>query len=145
MGVAVALETVDDSLSVGQDLVHVELEIGDLRSRSWQVDPYVIEEVGGGGVGSEGDVVAFTAGAGIGVVELTGLAADRWVVDELHLAFGRAAGSRVAGVLRVAERLSAADNGGIREDWAGEGIGPRCPRASGARTGGAAAGRSASS
>jgi hypothetical protein len=125
-GVAVALESVDNGLSIGHDLVHIEFEIADFRRQGGQVDPHVIKKVCGRGIGAEGDIVTLAAGVGIGGVELTGLAAARRVGDELHFPVGgsaAAAGASVVGGPPVAERLDSTDNYGVRRDGVGIGIG----------------------
>ena len=125
-GIAVALESVDDGLPIGHDLVHIELEIGDASGRGGQVDPYIIEEVCGGGIGAEGNIVALAAGVGVGTVEFAGLSAYRRVGDEVHVPAGASGGACIIGRLPVAERLDSADDGRIGGDGVGIGIGAGC-------------------
>ena len=135
--VAVALESIDDGLSVGDGLVHIKFEIGDVRIRGGQVDPHVIKKVCGRHIGAERDEVALAAGVGIGAIELTGLAAESRVGDERRFPAGRAAaaaGGRIVGGLPVAERLDSTDNCGVSRDGVGIGFGACRSRTGGAGT-----------
>src|ERR1700723_2287505 len=106
---AVALESVDHRVAVGHDLIHIHLDISDRTGRGGEVNPVVVEEVGGGFIVTKGYVVELAA-----VVEELGLkharsSADRWRVDGTGGADGAAAGSLITGVLPVAQGLDSPD------------------------------------
>jgi hypothetical protein len=91
VAVAIALESVDDGLAVGHDLVHIELNVGDGAGWAGDVDPCVVEEVGDGRVASEDSPIAFASV----VCELHGETACGAAEGRRRNDFGGAAGGAV--------------------------------------------------
>src|SRR6185437_14366704 len=59
IGVAIALDAIDDGMPVTQDLVHVQFDVRNTRCRIGDVNPAVPEEVRGGRIGAKADPIPF--------------------------------------------------------------------------------------
>ena len=62
--ISIALEAIDDGIAVGNDLVHIQLQVGDLAA-GFDPDLGVVDKMGGVGIQGKGDVIDLPSPVGV--------------------------------------------------------------------------------